>query len=137
LVTSETIAEGQARLDALLAERDMMIQPFLPSVTTTGERSLVYLDGRLSHTFLRSPALGKGRVGGKGLIPNDAKEAAFAEHIMRAVNGETLYARVDIARDDAGDLCLMELELIEPWLGLELAPDAPALFAEAIARRLA
>jgi hypothetical protein len=136
LVTSATLTEGQAHLDALLAERDMMIQPFLPSVTTTGERSLVYFDDALSHTILRSPALGDSNASSKGLIPNDANEAAFAEHIMRAVNGETLYARVDIARDDAGDLCLMELELIEPWLGLELAPDAPARFATAIARRL-
>jgi hypothetical protein len=137
LVTSATVAEGQAHLDHLLAERDMMIQPFLTSVTTTGERSLVYFDGVLSHTILRSPALGKGNIGGKGLIPNDAKEAAFAEHVIRAVNGETLYARVDIARDDAGDLRLMELELVEPWLGLDLAPDAATRFAAAIARRLA
>jgi hypothetical protein len=137
LVTSATVSDGQAHVDALLAERDMMIQPFLTSVTTTGERSLVYLDGALSHTILRSPALGKGDIGGKGLIACDAKEAAFAERIMRAVNGETLYTRVDIARDDTDDLRLMELELIEPWLGLELAPEGPARFAAAIARRLA
>jgi hypothetical protein len=137
LVTSETIGEGQTLLDTLLAERDMMIQPFLTSVTTTGERSLVYFDGALSHTFLRSSALGKGNAGGKGLIANDAEEVAFAGRVMRAVNGETLYARVDITRDDAGDLCLMELELVEPWLGLDLAPEAPARFAATIARRLA
>ena len=137
LVTSATLAEGQAHLDILLAELDMMIQPFLTSVTTTGERSLVYFDGVLSHTILRSPALGKGNTSGKGLIPNDAEEATFAGRVMRAVNGETLYARVDIAHDDASDLRLMELELIEPWLGLELAPDAPARFAAAISRRLA
>ena len=137
LVTSATLVEGQAHLDALLAERDMMIQPFLTSVTTTGERSLVYFDSALSHTILRSPALGNSNAGGKGLIPNDAEEAAFAEHIMRAVNGETLYARVDIAHDSAGDLRLMELELVEPWLGLELAPEATTRFVASIARRLA
>jgi hypothetical protein len=137
LVTSATLADGQAHLDALLVERDMMIQPFLTSVTTTGERSLVYFDGVLSHTVLRSPALGKSAIADTGLIPNDAEEAAFAGRIMQAVNGEALYARVDIARDDAGDLRLMELELVEPWLGIELAPEAPARFAAAIARRVA
>jgi hypothetical protein len=136
LVTSETIAEGQAHLDALLAGRDMMIQPFLTSVTTTGERSLVYFDGVLSHTFLRSPALGKSTTANTGLISNDAEEVAFAVRVMQAVNGEALYARVDIARDDAYDLRLMELELVEPWLGLELAPDSATRFAAAIARRL-
>ena len=136
LVTSETIAQGQTHLDALLAERDMMIQPFLASVTTTGERSLVYFDGALSHTILRSPALGKDTTADTGLIPNDAEEAAFAGHVMQTFNRETLYARVDIAHDDAGDLRLMELELVEPWLGLELAPDAATRFAAAIARHL-
>ena len=136
LVTSETIAEGQAHLDALLAERDMMIQPFLASVTTTGERSLVYFDGILSHTILRSPALGEDTDEKARLIPNDAEEATFADRVMQAVSGETLYARVDIARDDAGNLRLMELELVEPWLGLELAPDAAVRFAAAIARRM-
>jgi hypothetical protein len=136
LVTSDTITEGQAHLDALLVERDMMIQPFLTSVTTAGERSLVYFDGALSHTFLRSPALGKSNTAETGLIPNDVEEAAFAWRVMQAVSGETLYARVDIARDDAGDLRLMELELVEPWLGLDLAPEAPARFAAAIARRM-
>ena len=137
LVTSATLAEGQAHLDALLAERDMMIQPFLTSVTTTGERSLVYFDSALSHTFLRSPALGKGGATNAGLIANDEEEAAFAGRVMQTVTSETLYARVDIARDDAGDLRLMEFELIEPWLGLELAPEATTRFAAAIARRLA
>jgi hypothetical protein len=136
LVTSDTITEGQAHLNALLVERDMMIQPFLASVTTTGERSLVYFDGALSHTFLRSPALGKSNTADSGLIPNDVEEAAFAGRVMQTVSGEALYARVDIARDDAGDLRLMELELVEPWLGLELKPEAPARFAAAIARRL-
>jgi len=136
LVTSETIAEGQAHLDALLAERDMMIQPFLASVTTTGERSLVYFDDILSHTILRSPALGEDTGEKARLIPNDAEEATFADRVMQAVSGETLYARVDIARDDAGNLRLMELELVEPWLGLELAPDAAVRFAAAIARRM-
>jgi hypothetical protein len=137
MVTSATVAVGQAHLDALLVERDMMIQPFLTSVTTTGERSLVYFDGVLSHTFLRSPALGKSTTAETGLIPHDAEETAFAWRVIQAVNGETLYARVDIARDDAGDLRLMELELVEPWLAIELAPEAPARFAAAIAKRLA
>jgi hypothetical protein len=136
LVTNATLAEGQAHLDALLAERDMMIQPFLTSVTSTGERSLVYFDGALSHTFLRSPALGKDTGSKARLIADDVEEAAFAKRVIQAVNGEALYARVDIARDDAGDLRLMELELVEPWLGLALAPDGATRCAAAIAGRV-
>jgi hypothetical protein len=136
LVTIATLAEGQAHLDALLAERDMMIQPFLSSVTSVGERSLVYFDGALSHTVLRAPALGAAPDADARLLPNDPEEAAFAGRVMQSMRGETLYARVDIARDAAGALCLMELELIEPALWLGLAPVAAARFAAAIARRL-
>jgi hypothetical protein len=136
LVSSATLAQGQTHLDKLLAERDMMIQPFLSSVTTTGERSLIYFDGALSHTVLRSPALGGASGEDARLLPNDAEEAAFAGRVMRAVSDETLYARVDIARDDAGVLRLMELELVEPALWLDLAPGAAERFATAIATRL-
>ena len=56
---------------------------------------------------------------------------------MQTVTSETLYARVDIARDDVGDLRLMELELDRAvaWAG----PRArrPTRFAAAIAQRLA
>jgi hypothetical protein len=45
------------------------------------------------------------------------------------------YARVDGILVD-NQLALMELELIEPSLGLHLDPAAPARFAEAVAARL-
>ena len=42
------------------------------------------------------------------------------------------YARVDLLRDNDGRLAIIELELIEPALWLELAPDRGASFAAAI-----
>ena len=52
---------------------------------------------------------------------------------MLAAAGRPLtYARVDLIRDDAGVLLLMELEAIEPDLYLEHAPDAGAAFARAV-----
>jgi hypothetical protein len=43
-----------------------------------------------------------------------------------------LYSRVDLVRDASGDLCLMELELIEPALYLRMDTLAPSRFAAAI-----
>ena len=42
------------------------------------------------------------------------------------------YARVDMVRDQAGNLAVIELELIEPALWLQHAPDGGASFAEAV-----
>ncbi|MEO1337775.1 MAG: hypothetical protein AAFV29_19185, partial [Myxococcota bacterium] len=48
-VTLGNIDEGQRHLDALAAERDALVQLFLTSVDSYGERSLVYIDGELTH----------------------------------------------------------------------------------------
>ena len=45
-----------------------------------------------------------------------------------------LYARVDLARDEAGRPHLMELELIEPSLFFDRCPEAAARMAAAIER---
>ena len=138
MVTPRTLAAGQAHLEELLDSRDMMIQPYLSSVMTTRERSLVYIDGHLTHTILRAPALARGADASNrnALIANDPEEDAFAAHALECMGERALYARVDLVRDDEGALCLMELELVEPSLGLDLAPWAAERFAGAIAARL-
>lgn len=138
LVTPETLAAGQAHLTESLSSRDMMVQPYLSAVVTEGERSLVYIDGQLTHTVRRAPALSAvaDEWNWDRLVANDPAEDAFASAVLERVGQRVLYARVDLVRDDAGNLCLMELELVEPSLGLDLAPSAAERFAEAIAARL-
>jgi hypothetical protein len=63
-------------------------------------------------------------------VPAGANELAQAA--LAAAPEEATYARVDIIRDDAGELAIMELELIEPALFLHLAPQANATFAAAV-----
>jgi hypothetical protein len=60
---------------------------------------------------------------------------ALARTVLAAVGASTLYARVDMLRDDAGTPCLLELELVEPSLFLAQAPQATARLAAAIAER--
>jgi hypothetical protein len=138
LAAPDTLAAAQAHADDLLRERDVMIQPYLRSVEEPGERCLVHIDGRYSHTVRkRSHFLGGRHVGPEGLPVEAAEdERAEAARVLRLAGAEdALYARVDLARDDLGRPCLMELELAEPTLFLTVAPGAAAALADAIEAR--
>lgn len=120
--------------------RAMMIQPFYRSVTQEGEYSLLYFDGEFSHALVKRPAAGDYRVqphlGGREepcAPPPGAR--AIAEEALAAAPEPPAYARVDLLRDDSGALRIIELELIEPSLWLEHAPDKGASFAAAIRKR--
>jgi hypothetical protein len=137
LITGESLGEGQAHLDNLLVERDMMVQPFMPSVETYGEHSMMFIDGQFTHSVRRVPAVGNDQSedGKARLIEPPRSAIGFAASVLEAAGYPTLYARVDLVRDEESELCLMELELIEPSLFLEQAPQAVERLAEAIAAR--
>ena len=140
-------ASGTHRLgtdDALPGEalgRPMIVQPFLKSVTEEGEYSLMLFDGRFSHAVVKRPKAGDYRVqphlGGREeacAVPEGA--VAIAEAALAAAPGDCAYARVDLVRGPDGGLKVIELELIEPSLWLQHAPDKGASFAAAIRRRI-
>ncbi|NOU32031.1 MAG: hypothetical protein HOO96_29350 [Polyangiaceae bacterium] len=120
----------------LRAERPLMVQPYLPSVETSGERSVVCFEGEVSHAIRKSPRF----AGGAESVrpePVSPDEATFARSVLAAAGfGPLLYARVDMARGPAGEPWLMELELTEPSLFLEGNEQAQARFADAIAARV-
>ena len=122
----------QALLKEILTDGTAMLQPYLRSVETTGERSLVFFAGELSHAVKRHPPLITGLHGGVPITP-DADELELARGVL-ATQPPLLYARVDMARDATGTPRLMELELIEPSLFLETSPGAADRFAEAVLR---
>ena len=118
----------------------MLVQPYFPEIASSGEWSLMFLDGKYSHAVLKKPAGGDFRVqrhfGGK---PEAAAPSGRlvdqASAILSKIGAPLLYARVDgIERD--GDFVLMELEVNEPYLFLSLSDDAAARFADAIVRLL-
>ena len=127
---------GQAHLDGLLAGgHDVLVQPFLSSVESYGERALVWIDGALTHAVRKSPRFAGDRQRISEAIPIAPDEAALAESALAAVVRQPLlYARVDLARDERGQPCVMELELIEPSLFLDRSPVALARLAAAIQR---
>ena len=121
--------------------REMLIQPFLRSVAEEGEYSCLLFGGRFSHAIVKRPKAGDYRVqphlGGTEqpcAAPEGAIELAHAA--LAAAPAEAAYARVDMVRDDDGQLAIIELELIEPALWLQHAPDGGDSFAQALRERL-
>jgi hypothetical protein len=134
-VTRANVAEAQFHLSRMLGERAMMVQPYIRSVEGYGERSLVYIEGELSHAVRRTPVL-TGEKSRPILVEPTPEEAGLGGKVLRAAEDETLYARVDMVRDNDGELRLMELELVEPSLFFILAPAAVEKMVRAVHRRL-
>jgi glutathione synthase/RimK-type ligase-like ATP-grasp enzyme len=125
-------SRGQAHLDALLACGDALIQPFQPAVDDERERSVVVIGGAMSHAFTKPPFMrGVGDGLGETLHPPTAEELTLAARAVAAVPGPVTYARVDMVPTPDGPR-LMELELIEPDLGLRLFLPAVTALAHAI-----
>jgi glutathione synthase/RimK-type ligase-like ATP-grasp enzyme len=114
-----------------------MIQPYLPSIESAGEVSLLYFAGRFSHAIRKVPQPGDFRVQPEydGIITAYAPEPdefAAADAVLGAVEEQLLYGRVDLVRDMDGRPALIELELIEPDLYLGYDPADGAAFAKAV-----
>jgi glutathione synthase/RimK-type ligase-like ATP-grasp enzyme len=123
-------------------EGPAMIQPYLPTIATEGETSLLFFGGRLSHVVNKRPVAGEFRVqvqygGGYVALPQPPAGAlALAEQTLAAIGEDLLYARIDMAPDADGGWLLMEAELIEPDFYLGSAPEGGQRFAEAVKARL-
>lgn len=133
--------EGQWYLDHMLTIHDMLIQPYIPTVMSSGERSFIFIDGKVTHAVLYPPALSrdgvmKSDLPKKGPIVPQEEELRLAYKIIETLHSPVLYGRIDLVRDVDGQLRVMELELVEQGLSLEWAPEAVERFADAIAREV-
>jgi glutathione synthase/RimK-type ligase-like ATP-grasp enzyme len=118
-----------------------MVQPYLESIESVGELSLIYFDSRFSHAVRKVPQAGDFRVQPEfdGIITAhvpSAAERAAAEAVLAAVDEPLLYARIDLVFGRGGMPELMELEAIEPDLYLGFDPGRGASFAGALAARI-
>jgi glutathione synthase/RimK-type ligase-like ATP-grasp enzyme len=109
----------------LLAEGDVLIQPFLEEVERAGEVSLIYVNGEYSHAVRKLPKPGDYRVqdhhGGTVEPYEPTKlERSTAEQALKVAPNRTLYARIDLVQHK-GRPVVMELELIEPELFLRFS----------------
>jgi glutathione synthase/RimK-type ligase-like ATP-grasp enzyme len=134
-------APTREALAPVLARGPVLVQPFAREIVDQGEYSLVFIDGGYSHAVLKRPGPGEFRVqleygGTADPYAPPGWMIEQAAHALGAAGRRTCYARVDgIAR--GGRFLLMELELAEPNLYLEFAPEAATRLAGAVVRELA
>jgi glutathione synthase/RimK-type ligase-like ATP-grasp enzyme len=118
--------------------KPMIVQPLIEEIGKTGEFSLMLFDGEFSHAVVKRPKSGDFRVQehhGGVTLPCKAPPGGairLAQKALAVAPARPAYARVDIVPDDAGVLRIMELELIEPSLFLNHAPDGGAAFSRSI-----
>jgi hypothetical protein len=118
------------------ARGDVLVQPYQRSVEGHGERSLVWIDGAVTHAMRKTPRFAgeDERVTGPHPIGDDERAVAMAALAPWAER--VLYGRVDLARADDGTPQVMELELIEPSLFFAWHPPALDRFVAGLLRRL-
>lgn len=125
--------DGQKHLDEILSTRDALVQPLIEGVFSTGERSLICIDGKYSHAVQKG-AFVSAVVGVEAVEPA-FDERMLAQRVLELLPETPLYARVDVVRGSRGT-CLMELELIDPELYARSFKPAAGLFANALSARL-
>jgi len=124
-----------------VADQRMLIQPFMSAIARDGEYSLMLFDGRFSHAIVKTPKEGDFRVqphlgGTERPCPPAHGSIELALSALAAAPAGAIYARVDMVADDIGAMRIMELELIEPALWLQHAPEGGAAFASAVRRAI-
>lgn len=145
----DRVADPRMALAPRAGER-WLVQPFVESVLSEGELSLVWLGGERSHAVRKRPRAGEFRVqerwGGhtEPFTADDATWREGARMIAASLDAAAcdasarpleppLYARVDGVVVD-GRFVLGEIELIEPVLFLSSASGSLDRFAAAITR---
>lgn len=113
----------------LISAEGMMIQEFQKQIMTKGEVAFMVFGGKYSHAVLKMAKPGDFRVQDDfgGTISNytpNAEEIKFIEHAVSACSPVPVYARIDVIWNNQNELCIGEIELIEPELWFRMSPTA-------------
>ena len=133
----------------LLTKQDMLVQPFLFDVIESGEISLIWIEGEVTHGVQKQAKKDDFRVQddhGGTVTPIDPTPelvqtaqdimAKCMQHCAKRGWDSPLYARVDLMRGDQGTWLVSELEMVEPELWFRFCPAAADRLANAIHGRL-
>jgi hypothetical protein len=128
------------QIDDTLADRGVLVQPFVREILTGGELSLLFFDGVYSHAVCKRPKPGDYRVqfqfgGTTERVEAEPALVAQARACVLAAPSLPVYARVDGVVKE-GRFLLMELEVFEPLMFLASHPEAPGRFARAVQGRI-
>lgn len=130
------VPAAQAFFDEMIAQREMMIQRFVPAVETVGETALIVIDGELTHAIEKRPRFDDQdeEVYLRESISDEMRD--IATKVIDAANKDHLYARVDVIPNDDGSLMLSELEMLEPSLFFPYCERAVEVFVQGVEKRM-
>ena len=121
----------------LISNESMLLQEFQEHIITKGELSFMVFGGKYSHAILKRAKQGDFRVqddfgGTVHSYSASTEEKKFAEQAVAQCKQLPVYARVDVMWDNNNQLCLSELEMIEPELWFRSDDCAAKAMADAI-----
>jgi glutathione synthase/RimK-type ligase-like ATP-grasp enzyme len=110
----------QRHLDRVVRSEDALVQPFVESIATAGEISVIAIAGEPRLAIRKTPAPGDWRTqtdfgGTATAVPITAPLEDIAARALGALATTPAYARIDVTGDPT-DHRLVELELVEPEL---------------------
>ena len=142
--TIDQLDEAITHTKAQLERGVTMAQPMLESIRTTGELSIVLIEGEYTHAVRKIPTEGDIRVqiefGGQySRVEPTGQEIDIAIRAHNQVAGDhapLLYCRADLVEPTQGNPALIEFEAVEPELFFPMAPNSAVRFAERAIERL-
>lgn len=126
---------------SIAAEKELLLQEFMPEIQTIGETSFIFFNKKFSHAVNKKPVDGDFRVqslfGGKyTLVQPNPELIEKAQKIVNTFPDDLLYARVDGIIIN-NELHLMEIECIEPDLYFNLSEKSLDRFVATIVELIA
>lgn len=121
---------------SIAAEKELLLQEFIPEIKTLGETSFIFFNKKFSHAVNKKLVNDDFRIqeqfGGIYTLINEYPEIVNkAQKIVNTFSEKLLYARVDGIIIE-NELHLMEIECLEPDLYFNLAENSINRFADAI-----
>lgn len=130
------VVKINSQYQPIAAEKELLLQQFMPEIQTHGETSFIFFNKKFSHCVNKKPSEGDFRIqvqfGGKyTLIHPNQTLINQAQEIVATFSENLLYARVDGIIID-NQIHLMEVECIEPDLYFNLSKGSQELFVNEI-----
>jgi hypothetical protein len=122
-----------------------MVQPYLQAIDADGEVDVVHFNGTFSHAVKKRPALHVGRalvqnpweqMAWEGIVTATVAEMDVARGVLDIVRQRfgrcPVYSRVDLINGPRGAPTVLEVELIDPYLSLDMEPGAATRLAKSV-----
>jgi hypothetical protein len=125
----------------------VMVQEYISRVDEEGETDLIFFAGVFSHAVRKSLVLRRDegvidrpweRMSWGGLVTPSPAQLQVARQTLTFVAGhlgsQLPYGRIDLVTGADGGPLLLEVELVDPYLSLDMEPGGAKKFAEALLR---